>query len=103
MSIPKPSSDTLIEMCYESEPAKWAAHQISTKGYGLKTVGEAMDMIEAIVKEAIKMSQHDLLEQNRRMREILDSVQHRGGPYHDKLKNLCAACRWDRLKEKGTK
>lgn len=75
MSIPKPSSDTLIEMCYESEPAKWAAHQISTKGYGLKTVGEAMDMIEAIVKEAIKMSHTNA--ESERDQFKLDNIRHR--------------------------
>jgi len=53
-----PVSDGLLEMWMERDPAKWAAHQIATKGYGLKTVGEAMDMIEAVVREAIKMEQN---------------------------------------------
>jgi hypothetical protein len=58
-SVPRASSDTLIEIHMElTDPAKWAAHQISTKSYGIKTVGEAMDMIEAIVNEAISMAQN---------------------------------------------
>lgn len=56
-SVPRPSSDTLVEMYLElKDPPKWAAHQIATKSYGLKTVGEAMDMIEAIVRAAIEMA-----------------------------------------------
>lgn len=54
-----PRSDTLIEMGLElTDPAKWAAHQIATKGYGCKTVGEAMNMIEKIVRSAIEMAQN---------------------------------------------
>lgn len=55
MPVTPPSSDNMIEMIYESTPAKWAALQISTKGYGCKTVGEAMAMVEAIVQKAIEM------------------------------------------------
>ena len=54
-----PQSDTLIEIGLElTDPAKWAAHQIATKGYGCKTVGEAMDMIEKIVRSAIERAQN---------------------------------------------
>lgn len=53
--LPDPSSDNLMEILYESDPPRWAAYQIATKGYGIKTVGEAMDMIEAIVRKAIVM------------------------------------------------
>lgn len=46
-------------MAMESQPAKWAAHQIAAKRHPeVKTVGEAMDMIEAIVREAILMDRH---------------------------------------------
>ena len=59
-SVPVPSSDTLIEMYLElKDPAKWAAQQIATKSYGIETVGEAMDMIEAIVRAAIEMAHND--------------------------------------------
>jgi hypothetical protein len=53
----RPTSDNLIEMAMERNPAQWAAYQIAAKGSGCKTVGEAMDMIEAIVNEAIRMAQ----------------------------------------------
>ena len=53
-----PRSDGLLEMWMERDPAKWAAHQIAAKGYPCQTVGEAMDMIEAIVREAMKMEQN---------------------------------------------
>ena len=54
-----PTSDGLLEMWMERDPAKWAAHQIAAKGYKCETVGEAMDMIEAIVRKAMEMEQND--------------------------------------------
>ena len=49
----------MIEMAMERNPALWAAHQIAAKRHPeVKTVGEAMDMIEAIVCEAIAMDRH---------------------------------------------
>ena len=58
-SAPTWGSDNLIEMAMEAQPAKWAAHQIAAKRHPeVKTVGEAMDMIEAIVREAILMDRH---------------------------------------------
>ena len=58
-SAPAWGSDNLIEMAMEAQPAKWAAHQIAAKRHPeVKTVGEAMDMIEAIVREAILMDRH---------------------------------------------
>lgn len=54
-----PSSDNLLEMYMERTPAKWAAHQIAAKSHPeIKTVGDAMNMVEAIVREAIMMDRH---------------------------------------------
>ena len=56
----EPESDTLIEIGLEmTDPARWAAHQIATKGHGCKTVGEAMDMIEKIVQRAIALDKEN--------------------------------------------
>lgn len=52
-------SDNLIEMMMETDPARWAAYQIAAKSHPeIKTVGAAMEMIEAIVRRAIAMSQN---------------------------------------------
>lgn len=49
-------SNNLIEMFMERQPAKWAAYQIAAKrNPAVKSIGEAMDMIERIVAEAIAM------------------------------------------------
>ena len=51
-----PSSDNLLEMFMERDPAKWAAHQIAAKSHPeIKTVGEAMAMIEKVVTTAFEM------------------------------------------------
>ena len=56
----RPTSENLIEIAMERDPARWAAYQIAAKGKDCKTVGEAMDMIEAIVNEAIRMARKDV-------------------------------------------
>jgi len=52
-------SENMIEMWMERDPAKWAAYQIAAKGSECKTVGEAMDMIEGIVRQAMDMKPND--------------------------------------------
>jgi len=52
----KPSSDNLLEMFMERDPAKWAAHQIAAKSHpDIKSVGQAMEMIEKVVTAAFEM------------------------------------------------
>ncbi len=41
----------------EADPAQWAAYQIAAKYHPeIRTVGEAMTMVEGIVRQAIQMS-----------------------------------------------
>lgn len=52
----KPTSDNLLEMFMERDPAKWAAHQIAAKSHPeIKTIGEALDMIEKVINTAFEM------------------------------------------------
>ena len=52
----KPGSDNLLEMFMERDPAKWAAHQIAAKSHPeIKTIGEAMAMIEKVINTAFEM------------------------------------------------
>lgn len=50
-------SENLLEMCMEADPAQWAAYQIAAKSHPeIRTVGEAMTMVDGIVRQAIQMS-----------------------------------------------
>lgn len=50
------SSDNLLEMAMEQNPAKWAAYQIAAKSRPeIKTIGQAMEMMEGIIQQAIEM------------------------------------------------
>ena len=53
------ASENMLEMWMERDPPKWAAYQIAAKGSECKTVGEAMDMIEGIVRQAMNMMPND--------------------------------------------
>lgn len=82
-SAPSFGSDNLIEMAMESQPATWAAHQIAAKRHPeIKTVGAAMNMIEAIVREAILMDRHQraLEEAHGVRRKAQNDQAHRSAP-----------------------
>ena len=49
-------SETVLEMAAERDPAKWAAMQIIKGGRPDMTCGEAADLIERIVRQAIAMN-----------------------------------------------
>lgn len=55
-------STNIVEMYAESKhPAKWAAMQIVKEGRPSMTCGEAMDMIERVVGEAIESATQKIL------------------------------------------
>lgn len=55
-------SENIVEIYAESKhPAKWAAMQIVKAGRPTMTCGEAMDMIERVVNEAIQSAMRNTL------------------------------------------